>query len=171
MKKLIILIILAVVFSLFCKKEDTVMITASSIRMRVIASSNSKIDQKEKVKVKSFLEEKIYNLTYDIKDYYKVDEVISENKDNIDDYIKAKMKKNDIDTKFTSNYGYNYFPEKKFKGITYKSGNYKSYVITLGNGDGENWWCVLYPPICLVNDDISEYEYHSLIKDIVDKYN
>ena len=171
MKKLIILILLAMGFTLVCNDEDTVMIPASSIRMRVIAKSNSKTDQKEKMKVKSILEEKIYDITKGIKDYDEVDETINSNKDIIDEYIKAEMKNNNIDAEFTSNYGYNYFPEKNFKGVTYKSGNYKSYVVTLGNGEGENWWCVLYPPLCLVDESISDYEYHSLIKDIVNKYN
>ena len=171
MKKLIILILLAMGFTLVCNDEDTVMIPASSIRMRVIAKSNSKTDQKEKMQVKSILEEKIYDITKGIKDYDEVDETINSNKDIIDEYIKTEMKNNNIDAKFTSNYGYNYFPEKNFKGVTYKSGNYKSYVVTLGNGEGENWWCVLYPPLCLVDESISDYEYHSLIKDIVNKYN
>lgn len=171
MKRLIILILLAIGFTLICNDEDTVMIPSSSIRMRVIAKSNSKTDQKEKMKVKSILEEKIYDITKGIKNYDEVDETINSNKDIIDEYIKTEMKNNNIDAEFTSNYGYNYFPEKNFKGVTYKSGNYKSYVVTLGNGKGENWWCVLYPPLCLVDESISEYEYHSLIKDIVNKYN
>ena len=68
-------------------------------------------------------------------------------------------------------FGLNYFPEKEYKGVVYKEGEYESLVITLGNGEGENFWCVLFPPICTLeveeDDDIS---YRFLIKDLFDKY-
>lgn len=171
MKKLIILVILA--FGMVCllNDDDSVVIPSTSIRMRVIAKSNSSRDQKEKMKVKSILEEKIYDITKNIKNYNDVDETLSNNKELIDNYIKDEMEKNNIDTRFKSNYGYNYFPEKKFKGITYQAGEYKSYVVTLGEGKGENWWCVLYPPLCLIDEDTKDYEFRSLIKEIVNKYN
>ena len=45
--------------------------------------------------------------------------------------------------------------------------------MTLGNGDGNNWWCVLFPPLCLMEtnqDSLDEVEYKSFIKEIIDKY-
>ena len=81
------------------------------------------------------------------------------------------MQEIDLDALYSSNFGYNYFPEKEFKGLNYKSGYYKSFVVTLDEGEGENWWCVLYPPLCLVDENKDDYEYHSLIKDTILKYN
>ena len=83
------------------------------------------------------------------------------------------MEKNKTSNKFQVNYGYNYFPEKKYKGITYNEGFYESLVITLGEAEGDNWWCVLFPPLCLMEEDeekIEEVEYKSFIKEIIDKY-
>lgn len=72
---------------------------------------------------------------------------------------------------FKINYGSNYFPEKKYKGITYKEGYYESLVITLGEGKGDNWWCVLFPPLCLIEADESRnVEYKSFVKEMFDKY-
>ena len=60
--------------------------------------------------------------------------------------------------------GQNYFPEKKYKGGTYPEGYYESLVITLGEGAGENWWCVLFPPFCMLDatateEDQVEYDF------------
>lgn len=171
MKKLIILVILAVGISYISKSNEYVEIPSTSIRMRVIANSDSKEDQNKKIVVKSLLEEKLYDLIKDAKSSREIDEVIEENKNDIDSYLSEEIEKKKMDVSFSSSYGLNYFPEKEFKGLVYKAGNYKSYVVTLGKGSGENWWCVLYPPLCLIDEKVDEYEYHYLIKDILDKYN
>ena len=89
----------------------------------------------------------------------------------IEENIKSTLKDNNINEEYHINYGVNYFPEKTYKGITYKAGNYKSYVVTLGEGKGENYWCVLFPPLCLIDENVNDYDYHFLIKDILSKYN
>ena len=71
------------------------------------------------------------------------------------------------------NFGYNYFPQKKYKGVVYEEGMYESLVITIGEGKGDNWWCVLFPPLCMMesnDENIEEVEYKSFIKEIIDKY-
>ena len=73
----------------------------------------------------------------------------------------------------TIKYGFNHFPKKKYKGVTYKEGNYESLVITLGSGNGDNFWCVLLPPLCLLEGDdnsSSNIEYKFFVKDLIDKY-
>ena len=88
--------------------------------------------------------------------------------------IAAETLKNlGYDKDYKINYGYNYFPKKKYKSVTYKEGMYESLVITLGTGEGDNWWCVLFPPLCLVEADestTSDAEYTFFIKEIIDKY-
>lgn len=68
-------------------------------------------------------------------------------------------------------FGFNYFPSKKYKGITYKDGYYESLVVTLGEGKGDNWWCVLFPPLCLLEaEESTDVEYKSYVKELIDKY-
>ncbi len=43
------------------------------------------------------------------------------------------------------------FPDRTYSGEIYPAGEYVSLVITLGNGEGGNWWCVAYPPLCFIN--------------------
>ena len=72
---------------------------------------------------------------------------------------------------FTINYGLNYFPKKEFKGITYDAGYYESVVVTLGEGLGDNWWCVLFPPLCsLEAEESSDVEYTTMTQEILKKY-
>ena len=71
------------------------------------------------------------------------------------------------------NFGINYFPEKNYKGVIYEEGYYESLVVTLGSGNGENWWCVLFPPLCLMEGEetnTDEVEYKSFVKEMIDKY-
>ena len=76
------------------------------------------------------------------------------------------------DYSYSINYGLNYFPEKEYNGKTYKEGKYESLLVTLGKGEGNNWWCILFPPLCLVEAEESEeeVEYDFFFKNIIDKY-
>lgn len=171
MKKLLILILVAGGVTILSNSNEYVEIPSSSIRMRVIANSNDQEDQNNKKIIKSIVEEKLYEIISDSKDYDSIDDVIESKKDEIDEAVSKTIDDSNMNIKFSSSYGFNYFPEKEFKGLSYKAGNYKSYVVTLGDGQGDNWWCVLYPPLCLIDEDVEDYEYHYLIKDALKKYN
>ena len=80
---------------------------------------------------------------------------------------------NNYNIPFNLNYGNNYFPEKEYKGITYKEGYYESLVVTLGEGAGDNWWCLMFPPLCLMEaeeKELNNVEYKIFIKDVFKKY-
>ena len=82
--------------------------------------------------------------------------------------MKKTLTDNNYSSKFDINYGKNYFPEKTYRNITYPEGEYESLVVTIGNGQGKNFWCVLFPPLCLIDEDTESYP--SLIKEIINKY-
>ena len=147
------------------------MIPDDAIRVRVIANSNSDYDQKIKYEVKDILEDDMYNILNGVKSLddarYKINSNLIKVENDIDSYLKY----NNYNLGFDINFGYNYFPKKEFKGITYKEGNYESVVVTIGSGNGDNWWCVLFPPLCLIeSEESTDIEYTSLIKEIIDKY-
>mgnify|MGYP000236614317 CR=1 FL=1 len=78
------------------------------------------------------------------------------------------FKENNYDMSYKINFGYNYFPAKEYRNIKYKEGYYESIVITIGNGEGNNWWCFLFPNLCLVDlQNKTDIEYKSwLVKQI-----
>lgn len=137
-----------------------------SIRFRIIANSNNINDQLTKQQIKKEL---ITNYIPNILNSTNIEESrknIKEELKNIDNYLKN----NNIE--YSINFGNNYFPKKELNGITYDQGNYESLVITLGKGLGDNWWCVLYPPLCLIEkNNTNDINFKSYIKERIDKYN
>ncbi len=174
MKKIIVLIISVIIlFSLFSKtKEKESIIPDSAIRFRVIANSNTAYDQNIKIQIRNLIQNKILELTKDTKSIKEVRKILLEHREELYELTRDRLKNLGYDKSFSLNYGNNYFPEKKYKGLTYKSGNYESLVITLGEGNGDNFWCVLFPPLCTleVDESTSEVEYKFFIKEIIDKY-
>ena len=142
-----------------------------AIRIRVIANSNSEYDQEIKMKVKNQVEYDMYNLLKDTKKIEEARELIKNNLDSLEDNIYTTLQKENYKQPFTVNFGLNYFPKKEFKGITYNEGYYESVVITLGEGLGDNWWCVLFPPLCTLEaEESTDVEYTTMVKTIIDKY-
>ncbi len=161
-KTLIILAILVITMSTL--KTRAITIPKESIRFRVIANSNSKEDQMIKERVVSKLKNNLKSLKYTPKNINDTRQSIKDNLKVIDETLKQEVKD------YSINYGYNYFPEKVYKGIYYEEGEYESLVITLGEGVGNNFWCVLFPPLCLIDENEEEVEYTSFIKELINKY-
>lgn len=152
---------------------ESIVIPNEAIRVRIIANSNSKEDIEVKEKLKEDIEPTIYNLLKDITDLDLAREIIKSNINNIDVEIRKSLKKQNNDISFKVNYGLNYFPQKEFKGVIYEEGYYESLVITLGKGEGNNWWCVLYPPLCMLEvEEIekTDIEYQSFVGEMINKY-
>lgn len=171
MKKLFIIgTIILIIFCSNIKASDNI-IPDEAIRLRVLANSNSEYDQQIKLQVKDQIQLDLYNLLKETKGIEEARKIIEENLPNISSSVKKILEKENYNQDFTINFGYNYFPEKEFKGITYEEGYYESLLITLGSGEGDNWWCVLFPPLCLVEaEESDEVEYKFFIKELIDKY-
>ena len=160
MKKTLILLIIPIILTSINFKDDDL------IRIRVIANSNSEYDQKVKMNLSNILKDELYMLLKDEKNIDSARKTIKNNIDNIDNIVNDNVK----DYKYNINYGLNYFPKKEYNGKVYKEGNYESLLITLGEGKGDNWWCILFPPICLVEAEESEnVEYDFFLKNIFTK--
>ncbi len=165
------------IFFLFCitvigfcfttEKTENYVVPNNSIRFRIIANSNSDEDQQLKKQIKDDLFE-------DLKK-------IEDNSTNIENarlaikntlpQIEKKLSKYQID--YQINYGNNYFPDKTFNGNLYKANNYESLVIKLGNSKGNNFWCILFPPLCLIEaqkEDLSTVKYDFYINKILKEY-
>lgn len=173
MKKtfLILIIIFIVYYIIGMVSEEVIKIPEEAIRFRVIANSNTKEDQDIKYEVKDEVEEYMASLLQNVDNIDESRMIISSNLDNIDKKINAVFTNKNYNNDYIVNFGLNYFPQKEFKGITYDEGYYESLVITIGEGKGDNWWCVLFPPLCLLEaEESTEVEYKSFVKEIIDKY-
>lgn len=172
MKKIIsVVLILGVIVSLGQIKAEENIIPNEAIRLRVVANSNTTNDQEIKIKVRNQLQKDLYNLLNNEKGIDNARKIINDNLDIIDKNIKDILDNENYALGYKINFGSNYFPEKKYKGITYKEGYYESLLVTLGSGEGDNWWCVLFPPLCLLEaEESDEVEYKFFIQEIIEKY-
>lgn len=174
MKKVFIISLVLLGIATVNTRSNQVLIPKQAIRFRVIANSNQKSDQDIKLLVRNKIQTELYNDVVNTKNIKEARNIVKRNLNKYDTTVKIALTENQINQDYTINYGTNYFPEKTYKGVVYPEGNYESLVVTLGNGIGENWWCVLFPPLCLLEAEETEekttVEYHSFIKDILDKY-
>ncbi len=169
MKRKIFLILLGlVIIGVYKVSNDEIIIPNNSIRLRVIPNSNNALDINMKEQVKNYLETDIYSLTKDTESIDEARTIIDDNIDNIETNISNIFKENKYELPYQVNFGYNYFPEKVYQGITYEEGYYESLVISIGEAKGDNFWCVLFPNYCLVNPE-EDYEYKSYFKEVLNK--
>ncbi len=173
MKKVFVFILmLLILVSVYKKSNDSIKIPDSAIRFRILANSNSPRDQKIKEDIRDKMQKELYSLLQNSKSIDDSRKIINSNMSNFDEILKDSMK--DIEYSYSIDYGMHYFPSKTYKGITYDEGNYESLLVTLGSGKGDNWWCVLFPPLCLLeaeeSSDVKDVEYKSFIKEIIEKY-
>ena len=171
MKKVIISLFIVTILVLVNKNDTKVLIPDNAIRFRIIANSNSTNDQYIKIKVKDVLEKEVTN---DLKTSNTIETsriIIEKNMDKYKNKVKETLEDLNYNTTFTINFGDNYFPKKEYKDVIYEEGNYESLVVTLGNGEGDNWWCVLFPPICTLEvEENKDIEYKFFVKEIFEKY-
>ncbi|MHC1723231.1 MAG: stage II sporulation protein R [Aminipila sp.] len=71
--------------------------------------------------------------------------------DQIEEIAEKIIKENGYDYKVTAELGVRWIPEKSYGDMTFPAGNYEALNITIGAGEGNNWWCVLFPPLCLID--------------------
>lgn len=145
--------------------SDNVVIPSEAIRFRVVANSDSDYDQSIKEKISKDVTLELYNI---LEGANSIEDVRNSISSNINDIEKVLNKYN---VNYDINYGLNYFPDKLYKGVKYDAGFYESLLITLGKGSGKNWWCVLFPPLCLLEGNESDdYEYKVFVKDLIDRF-
>lgn len=168
MKKIIILTSIILLFLSINKQQKEKVIPQESIRFRIIANSNSNEDQLLKMRIVNNLKKELIH-TEQLHSIKETRTYIEKKLPKLKKIVEKTIIDNNSNNTFHINYGKNFFPEKEYKNQKYKSGNYESLVIELGKASGENFWCVLFPPLCFTDKE-DNIEYKSIIKEIIDKY-
>ncbi|MBQ7141407.1 MAG: stage II sporulation protein R [Bacilli bacterium] len=173
MKKIIIISLVIICFIMVNKNVNAsdITIPAEAIRLRVLANSNSKYDQEVKMDVSFQIQNEIYNMLKDKTNIEDARDTLKNNINVLETAVEKILREKSYINTFKVEYGYNYFPEKEYKGVKYDAGEYESVLITLGEGKGNNWWCVLFPPLCLIEaEESDEVEYKFFVKELIEKY-
>ena len=176
MKRFLILGLLIVAFIVLYvnvnAEVDEIVIPEAAIRVRVIANSNQIHDQNMKMKVKKYIETSISPTLLNVRDVNEARGVIKNSLSDLDSGIKELFSDNLYDKDFVIHFGDNYFPEKDYRGVHYDEGEYESLVVTIGEGVGDNWWCVLFPPLCLLEaseSEVDDTEYQFFVAEMLGK--
>lgn len=159
MKKVLTILLILISIILLNRNND---ISNDIIRFRVIANSNSSKDILIKEKIVSEISDLIF---VDNKSKEEARKNINNSIPTIESKIKKLFESNDYDKDFKISYGLNKFPKKEYEGIEFEEGEYESLVIEIGEAKGNNYWCMLYPPLCFVDnneEDNIEYKFRLL---------
>lgn len=121
------------------------------IRFHVIANSDSDGDQALKLKVRDSVVEFISEKLDKSVSLEESREIILSNKEEMEDIAREVIEDNNYSYGVVSDLSRENFPDKVYGDIIFPQGEYEAYRIIIGDGKGENWWCVMFPPLCFVD--------------------
>lgn len=139
------------------------------LRIHVRANSNEQIDQDIKYKVKDEVVKFITPYAAQCTDKERAVEVIGGILNEIEEVCDKTLKANGFNYTSKASIRAEEFPTRVYGDLTLEKGVYDALIIELGTGTGDNWWCVIYPPLCFTSAT-SNVEYRSAIMDIINKF-
>ena len=138
------------------------------IRFHVIANSDSDEDQAVKLLVRDKV---IDYINIQLKDTTEVDEarnILMDNIEEVNNIAINVLRENGFDYEAKTMISRENFPDKVYGDYLFPQGNYEAFRIIIGNGDGHNWWCVMFPPLCFVDETKGDVDSNNLKEVLVD---
>ena len=123
----------------------------SVFRLHIIANSDSSADQELKLKVRDKIIEYMNTLTSNSSDKKDVISIVNNHLDSFKEIALNTIKENGYNYDVNIEIGNFHFPTKSYGDISFPASNYDALKIEIGDAIGQNWWCVLFPPLCFVN--------------------
>lgn len=147
---------LATILSLYIPKYEAVatdkaIIPNEAIRLRILANSDSPKDQQIKQKVRDQVNEEITKWVEDLTSLEDAKNLIQAKLPEIQTISENVLKKEKVDQTVQVEFTKVSFPTKLYGEFLYPAGEYDAVLITIGEGKGANWWCVLFPPLCFLD--------------------
>jgi len=127
------------------QREQTVL-SEKLIRLHVVANSDSEFDQKVKLMVRDAV---LQTLEPELRHAENPEKVIAEKLPELQRTANTVLEENDLTMPVAVSLGYERFPTRVYDTFSLPAGVYRSLRVTLGAGEGHNWWCVVFPAICL----------------------
>ena len=123
------------------------------IRFHVRANSDSRFDQACKLKVRDAVISKVSRMMDQADTKEEAFHILNQQKNRIKNTAQEILKKEGVKQKVSVHFVQEKFPEKKYGQYTFPEGNYDALRIDLGEAKGHNWWCVMFPDLCVTKDD------------------
>lgn len=143
-----VLISVATFFTLnaIIPSENELTVYDTCVRLHVIANSNEEYDQELKLKVRDALLDKMRSYKIDSRD--KALETVKDRRNELINTASEVILENGYDYRVELEIGEESYPTRHYDDFSLPAGKYTSVRVKIGEADGENWWCVLYPPLC-----------------------
>ena len=141
--------LLAVTFmvAVFPTEEDY-RVYEDTLRLHILANSDSRVDQDLKIGVRDLILEKLGGEFEGEEAIGSALEITAEMLGDIKDMADEFLKESGADYSTAVTLAKEWYETRDYKGFTLPRGYYSSLVISLGEGEGQNWWCILFPPMC-----------------------
>lgn len=148
-KSLCIAFVLTVIYSVIPFQAECEQISEEVFRLHILANSDSAEDQALKLKVRDALLEYTDELFDDAKDRNDAENIAKENIETLQSVAQNAVYKNGCNYTVNAEVVKMYFNTRYYENYTMPAGMYDALRITIGSGKGHNWWCVMYPSICI----------------------
>ena len=166
----VVLIVVAFLAIVFCAPAQT---NTQFLRIHIRADSNNQADQDVKYLVKNavvnYLAPHLANAT--TKD--KAMQIVEGQLNSIQQVCNKTLQSNGFDYLAKVKLCKEQFPDRSYNGVTLPQGVYDALIIELGTAQGNNWWCVVYPPLCFIgaeNNGTSTIVFKSKLVEIVNQW-
>jgi len=126
-------------------------IAENVIRFHVMAHSDSAEEQDLKEHVRTEILEEFASTLSTLTNIEETRETISEMLPALKEYAESIVRSAGLDHEVTAEMATVFFPTQYYGNIAFPPGNYEAVQITIGDGTGQNWWCLMFPPLCYVD--------------------
>jgi len=177
MKKLVVVLALGIglitALCLAISKQSATLPTTAYVRVHIRANSNDSIDQAVKYQVRNAVVDYLTPIIAECQTVNDAHNALSSHLGDIDSVANGVLSKAGFSYKAKSRINDEYFPTRAYNDIVLNEGVYDALIVDLGSGTGDNWWCVIYPPLCFIgaeNTGANGIIYKSKIVEIINKF-
>ncbi len=139
------------------------------LRIHVRANSNLIEEQQVKYKVKDAVVEYLTPFIAECNTKQKAQKMLLDNLSQIETVANNVLTSNGFNYKAKASVRREEFPTRVYENVTLSAGVYEALILELGSGLGDNWWCVVYPPLCFTGEGAG-YVYKSKILQIINRF-
>ena len=141
---------------------------AEYLRIHIRANSNGAEDQAVKYEVRDELVEYLTPIVAESGSLIEAEKRIQPRLDEVSYVAKETLQKAGYSYGAAAEIKTESFPTRVYSGYELPAGEYRALIVTLGEGEGDNWWCVVYPPLCFTS--VSKPIYKSKIVEIIKRW-
>lgn len=148
-KSLVLSIVFSVLYNIVNFSVSCENINSKVFRLHILANSDSNEDQNLKLRIKSEIQELSKKLLSSNYNKEKSEDVFIKNLSNVEKIVKNEIRNCGYDYPVFTKVTNSYFTTRNYENFTLPAGNYDALEIKIGSGEGKNWWCVIFPMLCV----------------------